>query len=147
MHYTVIQPLCRNFRMITTNFPGVRKLRKFTVVSVDTLPYWLYKARLNLINMWHPLSPYYSLAFPSSLIGLRRRPDTIVVFNGFLDEPVTSLIAFTRTLSCLCILDVHYKWTCETPVWNTVKWWFATTSCPVSIFGSHIQLLTKRSVA
>ena len=29
MHYTVIQPLCTNFKMITTNFPGVRKLRKF----------------------------------------------------------------------------------------------------------------------
>ena len=45
MHYAVIHPLCTIFRMITTNFPGVQKLRKFTV--------FLFRVNFVFFDLWN----------------------------------------------------------------------------------------------
>ena len=59
-HYSMVEPHCSNFKVITTNNLGVRIFRKFTAnrVTVCLRFHWLYNVRTQM-HTFKPIHPYF----------------------------------------------------------------------------------------
>ena len=51
-HYSMVEPHSSNFRLISTNFLGVRIFRKFTILVVIRFLYW---ACFSCVGYWIPI--------------------------------------------------------------------------------------------
>ena len=75
-HYSVVEPHSSNFRMITTNFLGVRIFRKFTVVLIycercilhksDAAPIWIHRVCHALLLERENLSSVFATRLDSN---------------------------------------------------------------------------------
>ena len=127
-HYSIVEPHSSNFRVITTNFLGVRIFRKFTVLSESVVMWQMWQ--------WYcPISLSVVMSQWYCQISL-----FVVMWQWYC--PITLSVVMWQWYCPISLSVVMWQWYCPILL-SVVMWqWYCLISLSVVMWQWYLEVIT-----